>query len=60
MKKIYIQPIAEFEEVEGLGDLLTEVSKKTMVGETTADDFDVTGQGDVIDVGDGEDDGLNG
>ena len=60
MKKIYIQPIVEFEEVEGLGDLLTEVSKKTMQGQTTADDFDVTEQGDVIDVGDGEDDGLNG
>ena len=60
MKKIYIQPIAEFEEVEGLGDLLTEVSKKTMQGQTTADDFDVTEQGDVIDVGEGvEDDGLN-
>ena len=60
MKKIYIQPIAEFEEIEGLADLLTEVSKKTMQGQTTADDFDVTEQGDVIDVGDGEDDGLNG
>ena len=60
MKKIYIQPIVEFEEVEGLGDLLTEVSKKTMVGDTTADDFDVTGQGDVKDVGDEVvDDGLN-
>ena len=61
MKKRYIQPEAEFEEIEGLNDLLDQKSKLRGYGQTAGEGYEVEQpSGDVVDVGnDVDDDGLN-
>ena len=55
MKKIYLKPLAEFEEIEGLDTLLDEDSKwkYNTEGETTTTDFGT----EVIDWGGGTEGG---
>lgn len=52
MKKKYIQPSAEFEEIEGLNDLMDQKSARVMSGETASTGFTTTPQGDVKEVTD--------
>ena len=52
MKKKYIQPSAEFEEIEGLNDLMDQESARVMSGETTSTGYTTTPQGDVKEVTD--------
>lgn len=63
MKKMYIQPSADFEEIEGLNDLMEQKSVLHAVGFTAAEGYDVAQPtGDVQDVTDEtpvEDLGLN-
>ncbi|MBO7051835.1 MAG: hypothetical protein J6W24_04125 [Prevotella sp.] len=65
MKKIYLKPLAEFEEIEGLNDLMDELSRFDTKGEgTTGNDTkpaelpwgeDTPGY-DPLDPGTGDDD----
>ena len=60
MKKQYIIPTAEFEEIEGLGNLLDDLSRYETEGKGTTTDNDPTKLpwgGDTD--GTGEDDGAN-
>ena len=51
MKKMYIQPSADFEEIEGLNDLMEQKSVLRAVGFTAAEGYDVAQPtGDVKDV----------
>ena len=61
MKKIYLKPLAEFEEIEGLNDLMQDLSKFDTEGHGTTGDNDpeeLPWGGDT--PGDGEDDDPNG
>lgn len=61
MKKIYLKPLAEFEEIEGLNDLMQDLSRFDTQGSGTTSDntpTDLPWGGDT--PGTGDDDDPNG
>ena len=63
MKKIYLKPLAEFEEIEGLNDLMQDLSRFDTQGSGTTSDntpTDLPWGGDTGGGGTGDEDDPNG
>ena len=63
MKKIYLKPLAEFEEIEGLNDLMQDLSRFDTQGSGTTSDntpTDLPWGGDTPGGGTGDEDDPNG